>query len=141
MNTTYFVECVLRPLTEFCYPHGRETDEKGVILHFDNVPIHNTSAVQKSLVNFGFRRMEHPPDRPDLAPCNFFLFGAMKQAFSGQYFDTIDDFFMDVEAFMGGLSADFFQTVFKNGQGDCSYAVKAAENTLNERYKIGHLLL
>jgi hypothetical protein len=35
--------------------------------------------------------MEYPSYSPDLAPCDFFLFGAMKQAFSGQLFDTIDD--------------------------------------------------
>jgi hypothetical protein len=44
------------------------------MLHFDSAPVHNTEAIQESLANFGFRRMENPPYNPDLAPCAFFLF-------------------------------------------------------------------
>jgi hypothetical protein len=57
--------------------------------------------------------MEHPPDSLDSALYDFFLFGAMKQAFAGQDFDTIDDIFMGVETFLGWLSADFVQTGFQ----------------------------
>jgi hypothetical protein len=41
------------------------------------------------------------------------FFGVMKQAFGGQHFDTIDDLFMGVEGFLGGLYADSLQTVFQ----------------------------
>jgi hypothetical protein len=37
----------------------------------------------------------------------------MKQAFAERQFDTIDSRFIGVNAFMGGLSADFLQTVFQ----------------------------
>jgi hypothetical protein len=37
----------------------------------------------------------------------------MKQAFAGQHFDNIDDLLMDVQGFLGRLSADFLQTVFQ----------------------------
>jgi hypothetical protein len=55
--------------------------------------------------------MEHPPYSPDLPPCDFFLFCAMKQVFAGQHSDTIDDLFIGVGAFLGRPSADFLQTV------------------------------
>jgi hypothetical protein len=83
------------------------------MLHFDNAPVHNTEAVRENLASFGFRRMVHPPYRPHLAPCDFFLFGAMKQALPGKHFATIDDLLMSVEAFLRRLSADFLQTVFQ----------------------------
>jgi hypothetical protein len=57
--------------------------------------------------------MAHLPYSPDLTPCNFFLFDAMKQAFTWQNFAAIDDLLMNVEAFLRGLSADFLQTVFQ----------------------------
>jgi hypothetical protein len=53
------------------------------MLHFDNAPVHSTEGVQESLANFGFRRMDHPPYSPYLTLCDFFLFSAMKQAFTG----------------------------------------------------------
>jgi hypothetical protein len=57
--------------------------------------------------------MEHLPNSPDLALWNFFLFHAMKQAFTRQHFNTIDDLSMDVEAFLTRLSAEFLQTIFQ----------------------------
>jgi hypothetical protein len=57
--------------------------------------------------------MAHPPYSPDLAPCDFFLFGVMKQAFAWQPFATINDLLMSVEALLRGISADFLQTVFQ----------------------------
>jgi hypothetical protein len=91
MNTTYCIKYVLLPLTEICDPQGRGTHERRPVLYFNDAPVHNTVGVQESLANFGFRRMEYPPYSPDLAPCDFFLFGAMKRAFAGQHFHTIDD--------------------------------------------------
>jgi hypothetical protein len=55
------------------------------MLHFDNAPVHNTEDVPESLATFGLRRMKHPPSSPDFAPCDFFLFSVMKQAFAGQH--------------------------------------------------------
>jgi histone-lysine N-methyltransferase SETMAR len=112
MNSSYFVECVLSPLIEVCNPRGRIPHERRVMLHFDNAPIHKTKDVQDHLANFEFGRMEHPPDSPDLAPCDFFLFGAMKENFSGQHFESVEELFLAVEAFLRGLSVEFLQTVF-----------------------------
>jgi hypothetical protein len=83
------------------------------MLHFGNTPVRNIEGIQESLANFGFRTMEHPSYSSDLAPCDFFLFDAMKQAFAEQYFDTINYLSMGVEPFLGGPSADFLQTVFQ----------------------------
>jgi hypothetical protein len=82
------------------------------MLHFAIAPAHIYEGVRESLASFGFGRMVHPPYCPDLAPCDFLLFGAMKQAFAGQHFATIEDLLMSVEAFLRELSADLLQTVF-----------------------------
>jgi hypothetical protein len=62
--------------------------------------------------------LSHTPNSLNLmflqsAPCDFFLFGAMKEAFAGQHFATIADLFMSLEAFLRGPSADLLQTVFQ----------------------------
>jgi hypothetical protein len=43
-------------LTEVCYPQGRGTHERRVMLHFDNAPVHSTERVQESLVNFWIQK-------------------------------------------------------------------------------------
>jgi hypothetical protein len=107
MNSTYFVECVLGPLTEACYPAGRKSHERRVMAHFKSTPIHNTHEVQEHLSHLGFKSLYHPPDSPDLVPCGFFLFSVMKKTFSGQRFESVSERFLAVEGFVRGFSADF----------------------------------
>jgi histone-lysine N-methyltransferase SETMAR len=113
MNSTYFIRCVVQPLVGMCSPDGRKMHERKVMLHFDNGPIHNAEGVQKHLRGLGFKRLEHPPCSLDLAPCNFFLFGAMKGNFWGQRFDSLDRLFDAGESFLGGPCADILQPVFQ----------------------------
>jgi histone-lysine N-methyltransferase SETMAR len=68
-------------------------------VHFDNAPIHNTEAVQECLTDCGFRRMNHPAYSPDLPPCDFFLFGAMKENFSGMRFASAEELFQGLKTF------------------------------------------
>jgi hypothetical protein len=65
MIGTYFIEYVPVPLTEVCYPKGRKPHEGRVMGYFDNAQTHNTEVVREHLVDFGFTRMEHPPQNPD----------------------------------------------------------------------------
>jgi hypothetical protein len=83
------------------------------MVRFDHTVIHNVERVQERMEKFEFRRTEHMYYSLDLVLCDFFLFGAMKQASAGQHFNTIDDLFNGVKAFPGGLSSDLFQTVLQ----------------------------
>jgi histone-lysine N-methyltransferase SETMAR len=60
------------------------------MLYFANAPIHNSEEVEGLLTNFGFTRIEHPPYSRDLAPCDFLLFGAIKENFSGQRLENVE---------------------------------------------------
>jgi histone-lysine N-methyltransferase SETMAR len=82
------------------------------MLNCDNAPIQNTERVQVCVGNFGFKGMDHPPYSPDLGPCDFFLFGAMKKHFAEQRCDGVDDLFQAVEGSPAGHSEGVFQTVF-----------------------------
>jgi hypothetical protein len=66
-----------------------------------NVPIHNTDTkeVQEHLTNLRVKGMKHPPYRLDPLPCDFFLFGVMKENFSGQPFECVGELCLSVEAF------------------------------------------
>jgi hypothetical protein len=45
VNSAYFIEFVLRPLTEICCAQGRRTRERRVMLHSDNAPVRNTEGI------------------------------------------------------------------------------------------------
>jgi hypothetical protein len=113
MNSTYFIGSVVQPLVEMCSPDGRKIHERKVMLHFDNGPIHNAEGIHEHLTGLGSRRLEHPPHRLDLAPGDFFLFGAMKGSFWGHRFECLDGLFDAGESPLGGLYADILQTGFQ----------------------------
>jgi hypothetical protein len=106
------MKCVLGPLKDVRDPEGRTSHKRRVMLHFDNAPIHNTEDVQRHWTNLGFTRIEQPPYSPDLAQCDFFLFGVMKDDFSGQPFESVEELFLALEEFLRRPSADFLKTVF-----------------------------
>jgi histone-lysine N-methyltransferase SETMAR len=106
------MRCVLGSLTKVCDPEDRKSYERRVMIHFDNAPIHNIEEIQEHLTNLGFKRMEYPSYSPDLPPCDFYLYGAMKENFAGQCFESVDELFFAFEVFLIGLPADFFRVVF-----------------------------
>jgi histone-lysine N-methyltransferase SETMAR len=106
------MECVLGSLREICHPDGRQSNERRVMVHFDNAPIHNSEETQEYLTNLGFKRIEHSPYSPDLAPWDFYLFAAMRENLSGQGFESVDELSFAFEALVRGLPADFLLTVF-----------------------------
>ena len=51
----------------------------GVSLHWDNARPHKSAALR-------IKELQHPPYSPDLAPCDFFLFGYLKNKIQGRHF-------------------------------------------------------
>jgi hypothetical protein len=86
MDTSYFAGEIIGGLEDVCQPEGRNPHERKRTLHFDNTPIHNTRTVMVQLEQSRFKRMEHPPFGPDLAPCDFFPLWDMKQQLKGRSF-------------------------------------------------------
>ena len=55
--------------------------------HHDNAPAHTAGSTAVKLKDFHWLR--HPPNSPDLAPCDFFLFLYLKKQMRGVQFDSI----------------------------------------------------
>ena len=58
------------------------------LLHMDNASPHNAETVRSLLSRTSFLRICHPPNSPDLAPSDFWLFGYLKQKL--EYQKTVD---------------------------------------------------
>ncbi len=68
---------------------GKLTD--GVILLHDNATPHSARVTGALLEKFKWEVWRHPPYSPDLSPCDFHLFGPMKNALGGQYFSSDEE--------------------------------------------------
>jgi histone-lysine N-methyltransferase SETMAR len=114
MNSTYYVEQILAPLSEFDLSQRSGEREQVLTLHFDNAPIHNSAEVEGYLEDRGLSRMPHPAYSPDLAPCDFYLFGYLKGALAGQSFQTLEDLSDAVHEVLSTISPETLVSVFEN---------------------------
>jgi histone-lysine N-methyltransferase SETMAR len=68
--------------------HLPSIPSKTVWLHVDNAPSHTSKHTQNHLKMIGFTPLPHPAYSPDLAPCDFYLFGRLKNCLLGKRFKT-----------------------------------------------------
>ena len=62
-----------------------------VFLLHDNAPSHNAAIVKKFLENRNVAVLHHPPDSPDLAPADYFLFPKLKFSLKERHFQTVKE--------------------------------------------------
>ncbi|GBM61069.1 Mariner Mos1 transposase [Araneus ventricosus] len=85
------------------------TLSNGVILLHDNARPHTANAVKTTLQQFRWETLEHPPYSPDLSPCDFHIFGPLKQAIRGHRFTTDDEVCDWVQAWTRQQPTSFFK--------------------------------
>ena len=61
------------------------------ILHHDYAPSHNAIVIREHLAKNETNTIQQPPNSPDLALCDFFLFGRLKKSFRGTRYSTRDE--------------------------------------------------
>jgi hypothetical protein len=77
-NSQFFTETVRRSIEkklEECRPKLRTT---AAHLHVDNAKPHTSKMSIEKIRELGFILVPQTPCSPDLAPCDFFLFGYLK---------------------------------------------------------------
>jgi hypothetical protein len=82
VNSGFYCE-VLRRLLEKVRRRRHELwREQTWLLHHDNAPSHTSVLTQQFLAK---AVIPHPPNFPDLAPCNFFIFPKIKLKLKGYH--------------------------------------------------------
>ena len=83
-------------------------------LHHDNAPPHTAHATAQYLAQNDFQVVPHPAYSPDIAPCDFYLFGALKAALAGRHFESTSAISSALAAFFRGVDAATWRKVFDN---------------------------
>ena len=65
--------------------------EDGPILLHDGAGPHRAACVTQLLNDWEWEVLGHPPYSPDLSPCDFHLFAALKEPIRGQRFASLED--------------------------------------------------
>lgn len=91
INPTYFCDVLNEVPTHMSQPKTWPID-----LLYDNARPHTAALTRKKLKQLGWETLEHPLNSPDLSPCDFHVFGLLKEALGGQRFDSV----AEVEAYV-----------------------------------------
>ena len=87
---------------------------KTVWLHVDNAPSHTSKHTRAHLKMIGLTLLPHPAYSPDLAPCDFYLFGRLKNCLLGKRFSTDDELNKSVLDSLHEISHQELRRVFIN---------------------------
>jgi histone-lysine N-methyltransferase SETMAR len=82
------------------------------IVHSDNARPHTAKKVSDFLEQNGMEKAPHPPYSPDLAPCDFYLFGDVKGLLAGSEFADRTEFEQAVAAIVDGIEKVTLGQVF-----------------------------
>ena len=84
----FYRESVLTQLVDFYQKRRPRTGVCRIKLLHDNTPDHKSTTVQEYLKESGLDVLDHPPDSPDLSPCDIWLFPRLKEMLAGHRFES-----------------------------------------------------
>lgn len=128
MNSDYFINNILEPISKLDKVVNLQKSGKNCLIHFDNARCHTSQKVKTYLTQSPFTLVPHPVFSPDLAPCDFGLFGTMKNSFKGMTFDTEEDLLDAVDNFFTEKSHHFWESIFNEWIERCKSCISAKGN-------------
>ena len=110
INHQYYIENCLQPVVEEIKKERASRGAHGIKLHHDNGTPHVHKAVSSYLESQGITVMPHPPNSPDLSPCDFCLFDIIKQNL-GEHNDS-ESLHCAVVKFMNSSNKEEYKKTF-----------------------------
>jgi histone-lysine N-methyltransferase SETMAR len=117
-NTTYCINEIIHDLVANLRPTDTFPDKKWYRLHLDNARPHISQDSAEYIERHRLVRVPHPPDSPNLAPSDFYLFGYMKGRRAKRYGTTKEDLFRNVTEILNSISEEELVRVFLDWMGD-----------------------
>jgi len=84
INSQYYSDILLNKVKPAMREKRRGSQRRSVILHQDNARPHTAQLTREIINKMGWEVLPHPPYSPDLAPCDFHLFGSLKEHYVGR---------------------------------------------------------
>lgn len=111
INSSYFINNVVRILNENC-ANIHPPEDLHWMIHYDNARPHTSKIVNAFLEETCLERMPHPPYSPDLAPCDFGLFGTVKNKMIGYQADSREDLQNEITQILQKFTKDDINSIF-----------------------------
>jgi hypothetical protein len=107
-----FVNNVLLPLANWNTQQLGDIDRRKLNLHFGNSKYHTVRHVQEQMDSHRCVRVPHPLYSPDMPIAEFYLFGRLKQQFSGRTLECEKNLLETITEILSELPKDEVKSVF-----------------------------
>ena len=124
INADYFLNNIIKTLELTDIVTEATRNDENVFIHYDNAPCHNACAVKTYLPQSRFTRVDHPPFSPDIAPCDFALFGSIKESFNDAVFETEEELLDAILNFFDTKGPEYFISIFKSWEERLRLVIK-----------------
>ena len=106
----FFEDVVIVDILQALSKIGVDPNNEDVFVHMDNSPCHSSVITLKG---FKLNRLVHPPYSPDLAPCDFFLFGYLKFLLQGKEFQNEKEVHEEVSKILTSIPSVMLVNAFE----------------------------
>jgi hypothetical protein len=113
-NAPWLIDENLVPLLDKFFSTGWNSGQRKLVVHIDNVPVHNSKMNQNFFEQNSLKRLPNPLYSPDIPQLDFHLFGNVKGALIGQEIPDEIDRLEAVIDILNGISTDELQRVFRS---------------------------
>ena len=106
----YYIDYCLKPFVDNIKMQRPSCGVHGIKLHHDNGRPHVHKDVSNYLESEGIIAIPHPPNSPDLSPCDFWLFDFVKENLTDQ--DDSESMYPAVSNFLNSLNKEEYRKTF-----------------------------
>ena len=111
-NSTFVSDVLVERFKEAAIFGKKRGSLEGLVLHWDNARPHVSNVTTGLFGASGVTTLPHPPYSPDVAPCDFYLFGYLKHLLAGQSFDNADDLVQAIWKIMEQIPKSVYVSVY-----------------------------
>ena len=109
INSLYYCK-LLNDLNKKHMSKRRSQKHLGAFLIHDGASSHTSKLATKHLEEIKIETLQHPPYSSDLSPCDYAIFGSLKEKLRGQRFDTLQNLQSEAKRILKDeFSAEFYQ--------------------------------
>lgn len=109
VNAQYYSNLLKNTVKPAYRSKRRDIPIRSAILLQDNARPHTARLTMETLNELGWETLEHPPYSPDLSPCDYYLFGPLKEALGGLRFETNAEVESFVREWLRDKPRDFYE--------------------------------
>ena len=131
-NSAYFITHILNPLVNKKTEYGFQNGKRKVDLHLDNCKVHNSKVSIDTTEENGFKRLDHSPYSPDLAPSDFFLFGYIKEKLRGSKYTSADALEDGIKYILSQIPKEMLLAVFDEWMKRCEAVIANEGSYIDE---------